>query len=52
MLSFQHYALPDVNWPDISLATHLARKPVAAFFIGAMTGGTDQADPSIALQSG
>ena len=44
-LSFQHYALPDVNWPDISLATHLARKPVAApFFIGAMTGGTDQAD--------
>ena len=44
-LSFQHYALPDVNWPDISLATHLARKQVASpFFIGAMTGGTDHAD--------
>ena len=44
-VSLTHYALPDLNLPDISLTTSFCGHRLASpFYIGAMTGGTDRAD--------
>ena len=45
---FDHNALPELNWNDLSIATQFLNKKLnAPFLISSMTGGTDLAKPSI-----